>query len=77
MRDRKGVDLYWMGELGEIGGGETVIRVYCMKKIYFSVKERYIFKVHKQTHEFINMEIETQINSRTRPLWTTILFKYR
>lgn len=37
-RDRKGVDLNGREcgeELGEVHGGETVIRIYHMKKIYF------------------------------------------
>lgn len=42
MRDQIGVDLDARGdreELGGVGIGETVIRIYCMKKI-ISLKER-------------------------------------
>lgn len=38
MRDRKEVDLnesIYGGELGELEGGEAVIRIYYAKKIYF------------------------------------------
>lgn len=29
-------------ELGEVEGRKSVIKVYCMKKIYFSIKEKIV-----------------------------------
>ena len=43
MRDRKGVDLHGRGreeDPGKMEGGETVMRIYYVRKTLFSIKEQ-------------------------------------
>jgi hypothetical protein len=43
MRKRKVVNLSGLGgreNLGGVEGGKNIIRIYCMKKIYFLIKKK-------------------------------------
>jgi hypothetical protein len=46
MRDRKGVDSKGRGgreDLGGVGGGQIIIRLYCMKNKLFSIRGKKCF----------------------------------
>jgi hypothetical protein len=60
IRDRKGGGLEWKGRLGGTGrgqGGETIIRIYCIRKIY-------IFNKREKSNKIILLTKQTQNNSK-------------